>query len=559
MPGGGPRGPGGGPRGPGAAGAGPAVEAAPALPKKPSKAPAKPVRSWFWVRIPDTKIEGTVWEFLTDDKPALDVSILDTTFGKGDVKAAVTVDPSAAPKRAVAITILEAKRQQNTGIVLGRLRLDRTVVHDALFSIDFAILTQERITLLQSVVLSSDEEDQLRNFEGSVAEVSDVDKFYLAILDVPRLNHRLSAMQFKCKFSDIVNDIRGRLGVVSTGVEAVKSSLALKTVLEYLLAIGNYLNGGTNRGGAYGFRLETLVKADSIKGADNKTTLVDVVANLALTAPGDAKAMQSLATELAPITAAKTESIQQLQQDVEALYKSLRMGQDEMSTQKGSPQEKDKYSVVLGPFYEDVARHLGVLSGVMDDTVSRFNTLVVSYGEDVTTSTTESFFGSFEAFFKAFQKSLARLELERKKAASAAAAAEKAAGHAAGAAGHVDDKPKDKNFVDAMYGAIITATMVGAAKQSRHQRKSSVAASVAAMTSPRGLPSDDVLATLVDEGEEAGAGAGAEAGAEAGAGSGEVAGGDGRGRAHFPIGVRAGMPATSSGAPFRLPPFPTGK
>lgn len=61
-------------------------------------------------------------------------------------------------------------------------------------------------------------------------------------------------------------------------------------------SLGNYLNGGTNRGGAYGFRLETLVKADSIKGADNKTTLVDVVANLALTAPGDAKAMQHLAT-----------------------------------------------------------------------------------------------------------------------------------------------------------------------------------------------------------------------------------------------------------------------
>ncbi len=42
--------------------------------------------------------------------------------------------------------------------------------------------------------------------------------------------------------------------------------------------------------------METLVKADSIKGADNKTTLVDVVANLALTTPGDAKAMQNLAT-----------------------------------------------------------------------------------------------------------------------------------------------------------------------------------------------------------------------------------------------------------------------
>ena len=57
---------------------------------------------------------------------------------------------------------------------------------------------------------------------------------------------------------------------------------------------GNYLNGGTSRGGAYGFRLETLVKAESIKGADNKTTLVDVLAVFATTAPGEHRAMLNL-------------------------------------------------------------------------------------------------------------------------------------------------------------------------------------------------------------------------------------------------------------------------
>jgi hypothetical protein len=326
------------------------VEAPPAVPKKESKAPAKPVRAWFWVRIPDAKVEGTVWEFLSDDKPALDASMLEATFAKGacvccgeggaqfgyhlcrrvwhrvvypfrkattsetacgclclagDVKPAAAglgATGAAAPKRAQVITVLDGKRQQNTGIVLGRLRLDRRVIHDAvcvrvcvgvwvgvlvcvlvcvgvgvcvgvcvyvwvcgcvlvcvlvcvcvcascscaseralvsdlfdaasappalvmhlaaapppphthpnaglnldrastcawplpprcfaaspqLFAVDFSVLTAERIALLQSVVLSADEEESLRNFEGSQTELGDVDKFYLALLDVPR-------------------------------------------------------------------------------------------------------------------------------------------------------------------------------------------------------------------------------------------------------------------------------------------------------------------------------------------------------------------------------------
>ncbi len=83
--------------------------------------------------------------------------------------------------------------------------------------------------------------------------------------------------------------------------------------------------------------------------------------------------------------------------------------------------------------------------------------------------------------------------------------------------------------------------MVGAAKQSRHQRKSSVAASVAAMSSPRGLPSEDTLAALAAAVEE-------EEGSP-------------QSRA-LPVVRRAGssgVPAASAGAPFRLPAFPTGK
>ncbi len=47
----------------------------------------------------------------------------------------------------------------------------------------------------------------------------------------------------------------------------------------------------------------------------------------------------------------------------------------------------------------------------MDSTVASFNQLVVSYGEDPTVMTTESFFGMFETFMKAFQVGSAVLSL----------------------------------------------------------------------------------------------------------------------------------------------------
>ena len=44
-----------------------------------------------------------------------------------------------------------------------------------------------------------------------------------------------------------------------------KGLAALKTLLGLILAVGNYMNGGTPRGQAHGFRLEMANKLDTIK------------------------------------------------------------------------------------------------------------------------------------------------------------------------------------------------------------------------------------------------------------------------------------------------------
>jgi hypothetical protein len=63
---------------------------------------------------------------------------------------------------------------------------------------------------------------------------------------------------------------------------ARRSSFVFSICLSLERTAGNYLNGGTARGGAYGFKLDTLGKLESVKGADNKTTLLDILAKWAV-------------------------------------------------------------------------------------------------------------------------------------------------------------------------------------------------------------------------------------------------------------------------------------
>eukprot|EP01036_Dinobryon_divergens_P010219 gene10219-13691_t len=48
--------------------------------------------------------------------------------------------------------------------------------------------------------------------------------------------------------------------------------------MEIVLAIGNYLNGGSPRGGVYGFKLEGLLKLATVKSVDNKQSLMNFLA-----------------------------------------------------------------------------------------------------------------------------------------------------------------------------------------------------------------------------------------------------------------------------------------
>lgn len=52
----------------------------------------------------------------------------------------------------------------------------------------------------------------------------------------------------KLTFEEGVKNVRDQMRVVGDACSDISSSSRLKKILEIVLAVGNYLNGGTNRG-----------------------------------------------------------------------------------------------------------------------------------------------------------------------------------------------------------------------------------------------------------------------------------------------------------------------
>ena len=102
----------------------------------------------------------------------------------------------------------------------------------------------------------------------------------LAVPPVPRYAIRARCMHIRATFEEKMAELGESVSTVELAAKQVRSSTALKRALEYTLALGNYLNGGTNKGGAWGFKLDTLGKISGTKTAEGNSTLLHYIARL---------------------------------------------------------------------------------------------------------------------------------------------------------------------------------------------------------------------------------------------------------------------------------------
>jgi len=147
-----------------------------------------------------------------------------------------------------------------------------------------------------------------------------------------------------------------------------------------VLRFGNYLNGGTRNGGAYGFKLNTLNKLKSCKSVDNETTLLHYLANfLSKTHPEVHDYVLKLKQELEPATRVESSFIQgemeKVKSNVSRLQKLL------SSFSELELDADDRFLPVMMAFYDDARDKTREVEGELQCIAEEYKEMISSFGE----------------------------------------------------------------------------------------------------------------------------------------------------------------------------------
>ncbi|RHY63368.1 hypothetical protein DYB34_003871, partial [Aphanomyces astaci] len=343
-----------------------------ALPKKDSVKPNVDMRALFWTRIPVNVVQSTVWSSLSDTSVSLEPFDLEWMFRKANPASTVDKDSNEKKKKdSAAVLLLDSKTQQNVGIALARFKLSPSDVKAGLLAMDQTAISVDHLSSLIALAPTLEEQDLLKNYDGPVHVLGAVEKFFLEMLSIPRYTQRIKCFRIKL---------------------FVQYTLYFSVLV---LAIGNYMNGGTARGGAYGFKLDALAKLHTVRGIDSKVTLMHYLARHLEQFQPD---LIAFVKEVPHVTEAKRLSLDQIKADINVCNSELAMLQGQVHASKNTADAADQFYAKMAPFAQEAADVMDDVTKEFGAVEAAFTDLVGSFGEDARKFGAMDFFTILDEF-----------------------------------------------------------------------------------------------------------------------------------------------------------------
>jgi len=290
------------------------------------------------------------------------------------------------------ISLLDHQRSNNIEIMLRGLKMNHIEIKNALLNMDENELTVEKLKAIQSNIPTQEEIILIENFDGDKSELANAEKYFMAISRLPMLSLRVKALAYKTSFSIKSKDLEMSLGHLLKAIQIVKTDKRFHKVLEIILAIGNYLNGSTNRGQTYGFKLNALVKLTDVKSPKNPTfTLLNYLADTIYLHQDPA--LFHFIKDLSPIHEAARESSSELSVQVYELNEGLIPIKQHLVSEECDT----NYKTTMGAWLPSAEEFLRKLMKDSQELISGLSELYNYFGEPVTTKS-EDFFGILSSF-----------------------------------------------------------------------------------------------------------------------------------------------------------------
>ena len=263
----------------------------PSIQQQAESAEALPLgRRLHWK--PLRNVDDTIWEKLRggesedqdgDDSSSLDLDFRDmqsvfvssekTTSNPGLSRSGTSGIPDSQ-----VITLLEAKRAQNIGVVMARIPVES--VTGTLASLDLKEkLSAEVFERLKTVLPTDEEVTCFNQYKGDLDRLRDIERKIFHLFKLPRLAARIKFCLIDLQLPNLCNEVKTEIELLRNCVSEIRASSKLRKLLHSVLMLGNYVNSVTS---VKGFSIESLSKLVEFKAQSdpNITSLHFLAARL---------------------------------------------------------------------------------------------------------------------------------------------------------------------------------------------------------------------------------------------------------------------------------------
>ncbi|KAH8387035.1 hypothetical protein KR093_004218 [Drosophila rubida] len=380
------------------------------LPKKNVPQPANPLKSFNWSKLPDAKLQGTVWSELDESKlyNNMELESIDKLFSAYQKNGVSTTDGSYEDLRVTGknkqkvLSVIDGRRAQNCTILLSKLKMSDMDISKAILSMDSnEQLALDMVEQLLKFTPSAEERALLDEHSEDIESLARADRFLYEISKIPHYEQRLKSLHYKKRFMLTVNDLIPRITSVMEASREVARSRRLRKLLELVLALGNYMNRGA-RGNASGFRLASLNRlADTKSSAAKGTTLLHYLVQVI---EKKFKDLLKLEDDIPHVREASKVSLGEMDKDIQMLRTGLAdvAREIEFHRSSGPAQQGDRFLPVMREFHAQASVRFAELEDKFQDMKTRFDRAVRLFGEDGSVLQPDEFFGIFDSFLASF-------------------------------------------------------------------------------------------------------------------------------------------------------------
>jgi hypothetical protein len=382
--------------------------AGPAIPRKPNLPPPEKTRPVYWSRIPDGPAQGTLWKGIDESSIPIPQDRILHYFRAAEQRAPerqVVEASDDGSRKAAKVSLLSSERSKQLTIMLSRFRRSPAEIIARVRALDPA-LSEEMVTALITSMPPEDEIGAAKAFDGDPTRLADADLFVREVANCANFRDFCELMLLQRTARGSVAEVLTPVRTIVEAARQVRESEALRYILQLVLRIGNVLNGGGNRGGAYGFKVGSLTKlADARAAVPGMTLLTFVVKTIEAKKP-EALALSSQLPDVPRAAELELDGIRNM-------FWPLRMKFEALKQKTASPQMPQAYVTAGQALVADLSGTFNDVSALLAKAAEDVTALLQSFFEDPATSRPADFFGGIARFMRQFDAEKA--EMTRKK------------------------------------------------------------------------------------------------------------------------------------------------